>query len=131
MAPKKTKTKAEPTKVAEVATQITDLVETAQEAEVLREENQTLTKTLKETARQAKMAKEEATAYAATATAITEQDIQNLLRVRARIEFEVRSTTGLPRITIQGTGRRRVQVAAPSFVEALIALRSQMGKVPE
>lgn len=117
--------------VATVADQITDLVETAKEAETLREEKTLLlteTKTLTDALDQAKA---EAQGYATEATGVTEQDLQNLLTLRATVQFGFQSTTGRPKVTIQGTGRRRLFAQAETLPAALVLVRANMGKVPQ
>lgn len=116
--------------VAAVATQITDLVKTAQQAEVLSQENVALKVAFLDTERALEKAEARAHDYMAEAQGITEQDLKNLQTLRAEVTFEFSAVTGKPKVTIQGTGRRRIGVTAQSLPAALALIRPLMGKVP-
>lgn len=116
--------------VSKVAAEITTLVETANKAEALTAENASLTEALTEATKAASDATSLANAYATEAAQITEQDLQNLVTIRARISFGEKFTKGVLFCLIEGTGRRRVKVRGKGLVDALIALRPLMAKVP-
>lgn len=117
--------------VSEVASQITDLVETAKEAEALADDNTVLQSIVLDQKKALAESEKRALDLATAADYISEQDVQNLQTVRAQIEFRMRVTASKPGplVTLRGTGRYRMALSGPSLKAVLMSLRAALGQV--
>lgn len=120
----------EPTQISRVAQEITTLVQTAETASAVAVENAELVKELKTAKAEVVEAVALASGYAEAADGITAQDLANLVTLRANVTFRQKFTKGVPEVTIEGTGRRKVKTKGTTFAAALASLRPLMSKVP-